>query len=163
VERDRQRQVADRANEMKTLLSGMNDFAMSAKILAINARVEATRAGDHGRAFGVVAEEMSRVADTTKTTADLGVRGSLVRHVDGMERAQGAERVALDAVAGEMGRLSAAPCTRTRSSTTSARTRRCSRSGAWKGSPGCGSRTSYGSAWSRSSKCSARSTSTSAT
>jgi methyl-accepting chemotaxis protein len=36
----------------------VNDIAQQSRMLAINASVEATRAGDHGRAFGVIAREM---------------------------------------------------------------------------------------------------------
>jgi methyl-accepting chemotaxis protein len=109
VERARLRQVADRANEMKTLLAGMGEFSMSAKILALNARVEAARAGNAGRAFGVVADEMSRVAETTKAvTIDLGARAAtlartmnsaLEAQVNDLERSNADERLALDAVA----------------------------------------------------------------
>ncbi len=39
------------------------------KVLALNARIEASRAGDHGAAFGIVAQEMQRLSERTSDIA----------------------------------------------------------------------------------------------
>ena len=44
----------------------LNDISFQTNIIALNASVEAAHAGKHGKAFGVVAEEISRMAETTK-------------------------------------------------------------------------------------------------
>lgn len=55
-------------------------------ILALNARIEASRAGDRGAAFGVVATEIGLVSDNIrKATAEL--RGTVDRQAEEIERA----------------------------------------------------------------------------
>lgn len=53
----------------------VSGVAFRTNLLANNAALEATRAGVAGRTFGVLAEEISRLSDTTATTsADIGER-----------------------------------------------------------------------------------------
>jgi hypothetical protein len=63
--------IADRVTQLvRTKLKEVDNVADSAKILAINASIEAARAAEHGLAFGVVAKEISRVSDTVKVLSD---------------------------------------------------------------------------------------------
>jgi len=46
----------------------VNDIAMKINMIALNASIEAARAGQHGKAFAVVASEIQRLADASKAT-----------------------------------------------------------------------------------------------
>src|SRR5690606_16472394 len=50
-------------------LGGIDRMATSTKMLALNALIEATHAGDHGRGFAVVAREVGQVADQARALA----------------------------------------------------------------------------------------------
>lgn len=51
-------------------IEAINELVMQTNILSLNASVEAARAGDQGKGFGVVAREVGRLADQTRETAD---------------------------------------------------------------------------------------------
>lgn len=50
-------------------LGGIDRMATSTKMLALNALIEATHAGEHGRGFAVVAREVGQVADQARALA----------------------------------------------------------------------------------------------
>lgn len=62
-------QLRSASGQMTEALGTVSHIADHTRIISINASIEAARAGEHGRCFGVVVEEVQRLADRTGVTA----------------------------------------------------------------------------------------------
>lgn len=61
--------LKDETSRIAEISKTINDIADMTALLALNASIESARAGEHGRGFSVVADEISKLADDSMTSA----------------------------------------------------------------------------------------------
>ena len=102
------REVSDYSQQILKLLGLISNIAKQTNLLAMNAAIEAAHAGDAGKGFAIVADEIRRLSeDTNKNARDIGdVVSSIISRIEDSVRLSEKAGIGLDMITAYSGQNS---------------------------------------------------------
>jgi len=90
---ERMDEVVEKISEVEAQMAQVEEIALTTKILSLNATIEASHAGVHGRTFGIIAAQVRSLASNTTVTANrikesIATAGEAIRDVTSRANAE---------------------------------------------------------------------------